>query len=196
MIYGKQHVFWLIYGTDFDLPAVLAKLVGLGYEIARSGYREGYVYLDPLPGGYAARRVYEEGEVRLLANLQRGALGVVAEEHQLMLRGVADVFRALSELKIGEPPRVELHVTFGFVGSLKESGEIDAGDLKLKRAGLYATYGDPHTGDGVLLSISPLGPQRYMAYVLIGGRWEFVIGYARRVWELASNILKSVAEGV
>lgn len=193
MIYNKEHILWLIYGSDFDLPAVLLKLVGLGYEVARSGYREGYVYLDPLPGGYAARRVYEEGEVRLLANLQRGALGIVAEEHQLMLRGVADVFRALSELKMGEPPRVELHVTFGFVGELKESGEIDTGDFKLKRTGLYATYGDPHTGDGVLLSISPLGPQRYLVYLIVGGKWEFVLSHARRVWDFIANILKSVA---
>jgi hypothetical protein len=49
-VYSSSYLFWFIYGGEFDLSAVLSKLVGLGYEVAKTGFREGFIYVDPLPG--------------------------------------------------------------------------------------------------------------------------------------------------
>jgi len=106
-VYSSSYLFWFIYGGEFDPPAVLSELVGLGYEVAKTSFREGFIYVDTLPGGYAGRRVYEEGDVYLLANLQRGALGVTADKYQLAMWGIADVSRSLMELSVPEPPRAE-----------------------------------------------------------------------------------------
>lgn len=193
-IYGKSHVFWAVYGADVDLPAILLKLVGLGYEVARSGFREGRIYLDPLPGGYAGLRRYAEGAVYLLANLDRGAVGVSAEEHGLLIRGMADLSRALGELQMPEPPRAELHVSFAVVGRLREGGGWEVGDVKLYRAGLYAVHGDPQGGEGIFISIGPMGAERYLTYVVVGGRWGYVVSLARRIWDLLAQLLSQVVE--
>jgi len=192
-MYGKQHVFWLIYGTEVDLPAILAKLVGLGYEVAKSGYREGVVYFDPLPGGYAAVRRYEEGDVYLLANLQRGAIGVVAEDFLLLKRGLADLSRALIELKIGEPPRAELHISFGIHGRLREGGEVKVGDTEFRKSGVYLTAGTPFNGDGVFVSISPLGVERLLFYLIVSGSWAFVISRLNTIYDIISQLLRELA---
>lgn len=193
-IYGKGHVFWAVYGADVDIPAILLKLVGLGYEVARSGYREGKLYLDPLPGGYIGIRRYGEGNVYLLANLERGALGVSAEEYNVLMRGIADLSRALGELQMPEPPRTELHVSFAFTGRLRDAAKWEVGGVELKKAGLYAVHGDPQGGEGVFVSIGPLGSERYLAYIIVGGRWGYVVSLAKRIWELVSQLLRIVVE--
>jgi len=191
-MYGKQHVFWLIYSTEIDLPAILTKLVGLGYEVAKSGYREGVAYFDPLPGGYAAIRRYEDGDVYLLANLQRGAIGVVAEDFLLLKRGLADLSRALMELKMGEPPRAELHVSFGVHGKLREGGGVKVGDVEFHKSGVYLTAGTPFSGDGIFVSISPLGVERLLFYLIVSGSWTFVISKLNNIYDLISQLLREL----
>ena len=189
MIYGISYVYWLIYGSSLDLPAILGRLVGLGYEVGRVGYREGVVYLDPLPGGYAARRVYEDGVVYLLADLQRGALGVFGEGYDLLNRGVADVSRALIELSMPEPPRAELHVSFGLGGSDCRKEKITFSGIEFVKTGLVLIHGEPQGGEGVFVSVTPMGKDRYMTYLMIGGGWQYVVSHMKRIGDILNSLV-------
>ncbi|CCC80715.1 hypothetical protein [Thermoproteus tenax] len=192
-IYSSSYLYWFIYGGEFDVPAVLGKLVGLGYEVARAGYREGYVYLDPLPGGYAGRRVYEEGDVYLLANMQRGALGVAADKYQLVMRGAADVSRAIMELAMPEPPRAEFHASLGATLDYCRAEQVKLADVELQKSGMILTAGEPQGGDGIYISVNPMGGRRYMVYAIIGGRWGYVAEHAKRVNDLLSAVLSYIS---
>ncbi|MFP3168529.1 MAG: hypothetical protein RXQ56_03920 [Thermoproteus sp.] len=189
MIYGISYVYWLVYGSSLDLPAILGRLVGLGYEIGRAGYREGAVYLDPLPGGYAARRVYEEGIVYLLADLQRGALGVFSEGYGLLNRGIADVSRALMELSMPEPPRAELHVSFGLAGEDCRKEKVSISGIEFVRTGLVLMSGEPQGGEGIYVSVTPVGTGRYMAYLVVGGGWQYVLSHMKRIGDLLNSLV-------
>jgi len=190
MIYGGiSYVYWLVYGSSLDLPAILGRLVGLGYEIGRAGYREGAVYLDPLPGGYAARRVYEEGIVYLLADLQRGALGVFSEGYGLLNRGIADVSRALMELSMPEPPRAELHVSFGLAGEDCRKEKVSISGIEFVRTGLVLMSGEPQGGEGIYVSVTPVGTGRYMAYLVVGGGWQYVLSHMKRIGDLLNSLV-------
>jgi hypothetical protein len=189
MIYGISYVYWLVYGSSLDLPAILGRLVGLGYEIGRAGYREGAVYLDPLPGGYAARRVYEEGIVYLLADLQRGALGVFSEGYGLLNRGIADVSRALIELSMPEPPRAELHVSFGLAGEDCRKEKVSISGIEFVRTGLVLMSGEPQGGEGIYVSVTPVGTGRYMAYLVVGGGWQYVLSHMKRIGDLLNSLV-------
>ncbi|MFP3251795.1 MAG: hypothetical protein RXO32_08735 [Thermoproteus sp.] len=189
MIYGISYIYWLVYGSSLDLPAILGRLVGLGYEIGRAGYREGAVYLDPLPGGYAARRVYEEGIVYLLADLQRGALGVFSEGYGLLNRGIADVSRALMELSMPEPPRAELHVSFGLAGEDCRKEKVSISGIEFVRTGLVLMSGEPQGGEGIYVSVTPVGTGRYMAYLVVGGGWQYVLSHMKRIGDLLNSLV-------
>jgi hypothetical protein len=189
MIYGISYVYWLVYGSSLDLPAILGRLVGLGYEIGRAGYREGAAYLDPLPGGYAARRVYEEGIVYLLADLQRGALGVFSEGYGLLNRGIADVSRALMELSMPEPPRAELHVSFGLAGEDCRKEKVSISGIEFVRTGLVLMSGEPQGGEGIYVSVTPVGTGRYMAYLVVGGGWQYVLSHMKRIGDLLNSLV-------
>lgn len=189
MIYGAGYLFWAIYGTSFDVPAVLLKLVGLGYEVGRAAYREGGVKLEPLPGGYAARRDYEEGAVYILADLNRWALGVYAERADLLSRGVADLSRAYMELSIPEPPRAELHISFGLAASDCRSEKVAIGGVEFEKTGLVLRHGDIEGGDGVYISITPTGAGRYLFYMLAGGKWGHVVKYMRDAGDLVREVV-------
>ncbi|KUO88250.1 MAG: hypothetical protein AT715_07785 [Thermoproteus sp. JCHS_4] len=188
-MYGISYVYWLVYGSSLDLPAILGRLVGLGYEIGRAGYREGAVYLDPLPGGYAARRVYEEGIVYLLADLQRGALGVFSEGYGLLNRGIADVSRALMELSMPEPPRAELHVSFGLAGEDCRKEKVSISGIEFVRTGLVLMSGEPQGGEGIYVSVTPVGTGRYMAYLVVGGGWQYVLSHMKRIGDLLNSLV-------
>ncbi|MGC8583825.1 MAG: hypothetical protein ACP5MH_08855 [Thermoproteus sp.] len=189
MIYGLSYTYWFIYGTNFDLPAVLGKLVGLGYEVGHATYREGMLHLDPLPGGYAARRVYEEGIVYLLADVQRGALGVYSDSLNILNRGVADVSRALMELSMPEPPRAELHVSFGFPGNDCRSEKVSIAGEEFVKTGIVLISGEPQGGEGIYISITPLGGGRYMTYLIVGGGWQYVVSHMKRIGDLVNSLL-------
>ncbi|PLC63159.1 hypothetical protein B7L68_06520 [Thermoproteus sp. CP80] len=188
-MYGISYIYWLVYGSSLDLPAILGRLVGLGYEIGRAGYREGAVYLDPLPGGYAARRVYEEGIVYLLADLQRGALGVFSEGYGLLNRGIADVSRALMELSMPEPPRAELHVSFGLAGEDCRKEKVSISGIEFVRTGLVLMSGEPQGGEGIYVSVTPVGTGRYMAYLVVGGGWQYVLSHMKRIGDLLNSLV-------
>jgi len=191
-VYSSSYLFWFIYGGEFDVPAVLKKLVGLGYEVAKTGFREGFIYIDPLSGGYAGRRIYEDGDVYLLVNLQRGALGVTSDNYQLTMRGVADVSRALMELSMPEPPRAEFQVSLGVTLQFCKT-QIELGGVEFKENGVILTSGEPQGGDGIYLSLNPMGGNRYLLFISVGGRWGYVVDLARRVNDLITAALTKLA---
>lgn len=195
MIYGISYVYWLVYGSSLDIPAILGRLVGLGYEIGHAGYRGGEVYLDPLPGGYAARRVYEEGIVYLLADLGRGALGVFSEGYGLLNRGVADVSRALMELSMPESPRAELHVSFGLAGEDCRKEKVSISGIEFVKTGLVLINGKPQGGEGIYISVTPVGTGRYVAYLVVGGGWRYVLSHMKRVGDLLNALVNYFACG-
>ena len=194
-VYSSSYLFWFIYGGEFDLPAVLSKLVGLGYEVAKTGFREGFIYVDPLPGGYAGRRVYEEGDVYLLANLQRGALGVTADKYQLAMWGVADVSRALMELSMPEPPRAEFQTSMGVTLNFCRE-KVKIGGVEFERSGAILTSGELQGGDGIYLSLNPMSGNRYLLFVSVGGRWSYVVEHAKRINDVVAAALARLSCGV
>jgi hypothetical protein len=192
-VYSSTYLFWLVYGSALDVPAVLRGLVRLGYEVARSGFREGRVYVDALPGGYAGRRVYEEGEVYLLVDLPRGALGVTADKHQLAMRGAADLSRVLSELSVPEPPRAEFNVSLGVVMSACGEERVEMAGVVFDRRGHVLVSGEPQGGNGIYLSVNPLGGDRYLVFASISGKWGYVIEHAKRVNEIVWALLARIS---
>lgn len=188
-MYGLSYLYWFIYGASIDLPAVLAKLVGLGYEIGRATYREGLVHLEPLPDGSAAKRVYEDGTVYVFADLNKGALGVYAESYNLVNRGVADLSRAFAELSAPEPPRAELHISFGFSGNDCRSEKVVLAGEEFVKTGLVLVSGKPQGGEGIYISITPTGDGRYIAYIIIGGGWQYTVSRLKRAGDLINSLL-------
>ncbi|AFA38947.1 MAG: hypothetical protein QXI18_02100 [Nitrososphaerota archaeon] len=188
-MYGLSYFYWFIYGTNLDLPAVLGKLVGLGYEIGRATYRGGLVHLEPLPDGSAAKRVYEDGVVQIFADLNKGALGVYAESYNLVNRGVADLSRALAELSAPEPPRAELHISFGFSGNDCRSEKLVLAGEDFVKTGLVLVSGKPQGGEGIYILITPAGDGRYITYIVIGGGWQYTISRLKRAGDLINSLL-------
>ncbi len=184
MIYGVSYLFWAIYGTSFDLPAVLGRLVGLGYEVGRATYREGFIHLEPLPGGYAARRVYEDGTVYVLADLQRGAVGVYADIYPVFTRGLAELTRALNEAQLPEPARTEFAVAFGHRGRDCRSEKVKLADVEFVKSGFVLIHGEPQEGEGIQIALTPVDGSRYIGYIAIRGRWQFTIPHIYRINDL------------
>ncbi|ACB39362.1 hypothetical protein [Pyrobaculum neutrophilum] len=192
MSYGASYYFWAIYGTEIDVPAFLNKLVGLGYEVGKAYYRSGSVQVEPLPGGHAARRVYEEGEVRVYVDTARWAVGVSGEGYHLTARGVADVSRAFMELSFPEPPRAEFHVSLGFSGENCRRGVVKIADLEMAVDGFVLTAGSPQGGEGVYAAVNPAGGGRYILYVVVGGGWSYVVTYMKRIGDVLNGIVQYV----
>ncbi|MEM1889842.1 MAG: hypothetical protein QW680_08550 [Pyrobaculum sp.] len=189
MTYGAGYTFWSIFGTSIDIPAVLLKLVGLGYEVAKAIYRDGGIYIEPLPGGFAARRVFEDGVVYVTVDLNKWAVGAFADSLPLLNRAVGDLARAYIELSMPEPPRAELYISFGFAASDCRSEKIYISGVEFEKTGLVLRHGDTEGGDGIYISITPLGRGRQIFYLMAGGRWSFVVEYLKRVGDYVRAVL-------
>ncbi|ABL87372.1 hypothetical protein Pisl_0190 [Pyrobaculum islandicum DSM 4184] len=189
LVYSSSYLFWAIYGSEVDIPAFLNKLVGLGYEVGKAYYRSGSIQVEPLPGGYAARRVYEEGEVKIYIDTARWAVGTSGDNYQLTMRGVADISRAFIELSFPEPPRAEFHTSIGLKAENCRRQTVKIGDVEMAVDGYILTTGQPQGGEGIYIAITPTGGGRYIAYIIVGGSWSYVVTYAKRIGDIINGAI-------
>jgi len=104
-------------------------------------------------------------------------------------RGIADVSRALMELSMPEPPRAELHVSFGLAGEDCRKEKVSISGIEFVRTGLVLMSGEPQGGEGIYVSVTPVGTGRYMAYLVVGGGWQYVLSHMKRIGDLLNSLV-------
>ncbi|MFZ8841869.1 MAG: hypothetical protein ACO2PM_23685 [Pyrobaculum sp.] len=46
---------------------------------------------------------------------------------------------------------------------------------------------EPRRGDGVYLSVNPMGGDCYLFFVSVGGRWGYVVEHAKRINDVGAG---------
>ncbi len=186
MILGFGGQVWLHF-TRVDLPAVLARLVGLGYSTSSAYYlgqelRVNYMDLE----GKIAEKGFEDGFVRIYYNEYKVALGVVSNSQELLRLGLAELYRALIESGASQPHMVEAHISFSTNLQIKGRVVSTLG-LELREGGFMLV--GAREGLEVRVTVMPIQGDRKLVTIYLGGNWDSVVPLVNNAQQTVQDIL-------
>lgn len=191
---GLSITFWAIYSTDIDLPAVLSRLVGLGYVVAKAYFVNGKPMVDLLADGSLAYKSTNHGPIRMLYDNSRKAVGVFASNTDLALTGVTELYRSLRDANVPEPPITELSVSYEDSLTICGNRGFEFMNMKLEERGTVLMWGEPQ-GRNMYIVITPIAQGKSLVLIGVRGEWGLTTQVLKRLGDAFLEISKLNCKG-
>lgn len=190
MILGFGGQIWLHFAR-LDLPAVLARLAGLGYGVASAYYMGQELRVERLGDeGEVAQKSLEDGVIKVYFNEERMALGVVSASPALLRQGLAELYRALAESGAPQPQVVEAFLSFSANMAFR-GRSITALGLELAEEGAFFVGG--REGLEVRISVAPIHGDRRLVTIYLGGSWDAVVPIINNSQQVIQEVLSALS---
>lgn len=181
---------WLHF-QRLDLPALLARLAGLGYAVGSAYYLGDELKVYYIDYGVVAEKALEDGAVEVRFDERRTALGAVSSSPAALRQGLAEAYRALAESEAPEPLLVEAYFSLSAPLALKGGRRISAWGLELAEAGVILA--GRREGLEVQISVAPIQGDRRLVAVRLSGSWSSVVPIVNNAPSALQELLSALA---